>query len=274
MIVARSIAGVRAALRQADDAGAPARPLGFVPTMGALHDGHLTLVGAARAACGRVAASIFVNPAQFNDAADLAAYPRDEARDASLLERAGVDVLFLPEAPEVYPPGFATWVEAGGVADGYEGQYRPGHFRGVATVCLKLFHIIRPDVAYFGQKDAQQVAVIRQLVRDTNLDLRVDVVPTVRDADGLAMSSRNVRLSRDARQQALAIPRALSAALEARQRGTDPVEAARQALAGLDVEYAGVAMFDDAPTMVVAVRVGGIRLIDNVPLDRPAMAGL
>lgn len=256
---------------------APARrtsTLGLVPTMGALHGGHLALFRAARAECGHVAATIFVNPAQFDDPADLAAYPRQEADDARLAEAAGVDTLFVPPVDEVYGLGDATWVEVGGAAAGFEGAFRPGHFTGVATVVLKLFHMVQPHVAFFGQKDAQQVAVVRQLVRDLKLDVRIAVVPTVRDPDGLALSSRNARLSAGDRSHALAIPRALEAALGAYQRGADALAAARRELAGLDVEYVDVARFDDTATLVIAARVGGTRLIDNLPLDRPELAGL
>lgn len=248
--------------------------LGLVPTMGALHKGHLALVHAARGGCGHVAATIFVNPSQFNDPADLAAYPRKESEDAKLAEAAGVDTLFVPAVDEVYGSGDATWVDVGGAAAGFEGAARPGHFKGVATVVLKLFNMVQPHVAFFGQKDAQQVAVVRQLVRDLKLDVRIAVVPTVRDPDGLALSSRNVRLSAADRRRALAIPRALEAARAAHQRGDDPLAAARRELTGLEVEYADLASFDSGLTLVVAARVGGTRLIDNLPLDHPEMAGL
>lgn len=241
--------------------------VGIVPTMGALHAGHRALFQAARAACDLVVATLFVNPAQFGDPSDLANYPRDEARDAEAAAAAGVDFLFAPPADEVYPRGYSTWVDVEGAARGLEGDYRPGHFRGVATVCLKLFTMVRPDAAFFGQKDAQQVAVIKQLVRDLNLELQVAVVPTVRDADGLALSSRNVRLSPRDRQAALAIPRALDAGLAAFREGGDPVAAARLMLATVEPEYVEVATFDGRPTLAIAARVGGIRLIDNVPLD-------
>ncbi len=248
--------------------------LGLVPTMGALHRGHLALIDAARARCGHVAATIFVNPTQFNDPADLAAYPRQESGDARLAEAAGVDTLFIPGVDEVYPPGDATAVEIGGAALGFEGAFRPGHFKGVATVVLKLLGMVQPHAAFFGQKDAQQVAVVRQLVRDLAIDVRIDVVPTVRDADGLALSSRNARLSAGERLRALAIPRALQAALDAYQGGADPLAAARHELSSLEIDYADIAHFDGAPTLVVAARVGRTRLIDNVPLDHPELAGL
>jgi len=248
--------------------------LALVPTMGALHEGHARLIQLARAECDAVAATIFVNPAQFNDPADLAAYPRHEDRDAAIAAEAGVDVLFIPHVEEVYRTGHATAIEMEGAARGFEGDHRPGHFNGVALVCLKLFSMVQPQVAYFGQKDAQQVAVIRQMVRDLNLPLDIRVVPTVRDEHGLALSSRNVRLSADEMSRALAIPRSLRAAVAAHRRGDDPARAAREALIGLQVEYVAVTVFDGAPTLVVAARLGRTRLIDNVPLDHPDLAGL
>jgi pantoate--beta-alanine ligase len=237
--------------------------------MGALHDGHTALFRAARRVCSPVVATIFVNPPQFGDPADLAAYPREESRDAATVAEAGVDYLFTPSAAEMYPRGYDTWIDIGGVALGFEGASRPGHFRGVATVCLKLFSIVQPRIAFFGQKDAQQVAVVRQLVRDMNLPIELRVVPTVRDRDGLALSSRNARLSRDERLQALALPRALEAGLAARRAGRDPVAAARQELKSVDIDYVAEADLDGRPTLVVAARVGRTRLIDNVPLDEP-----
>lgn len=231
---------------------------GFVPTMGYLHAGHRALLAAARRENERVVMSLFVNPAQFNEAADLAAYPRDEARDLRIAEAAGVDVVFAPGAEELYPAGFATWVEPD--QTGAEGQSRPGHFRGVATVCLKLFNIVRPESAYFGQKDAQQVAVIRRLVRDLNVPLEIRVVPTVRDDDGLALSSRNVRLSPEERERALGLQRALHGAVGA----ADPVAAARASLNGLSPDYVELVELDGATVLAAAVRVGSTRLIDNV----------
>jgi pantoate--beta-alanine ligase len=262
MKTCRTIADIRRAL----DPFRPHRTIGLVPTMGALHAGHLALVDAARAACDVVVATLFVNPTQFTDPADLAAYPRTEAHDAQVAARAGVDLLFVPDAAEMYGPTHAPWVEVEGNALGLEGDARPGHFRGVATVCLKLFTITRPHLAFFGQKDAQQVAVITQLVRDLNLDLEIRVVPTVRDADGLALSSRNVRLSPDERRRALAIPRALDAGLAAYRAGHDAVAAARAVLDGLDVDYVAIAHWNGRPTLAVAARVGTTRLIDNVEL--------
>jgi pantoate--beta-alanine ligase len=234
---------------------------GLVPTMGALHDGHRALFRAARAENGRVIASLFVNPAQFDEPADLDAYPRSEQRDLELIEAEGVDAVFAPVLDELYPAGFATWVVPGDT--GAEGGARPGHFRGVATVCLKLFNLVRPDRVYFGQKDAQQVAVIRRLVRDLNVPVVVRVVPTVRDADGLALSSRNVHLSADERALALALPRALQAAVAS----PDPVAAVRDSLNGLEPDYVEVLDLGDARVLAAAVRVGSIRLIDNVLLE-------
>ncbi len=254
MIVARTVADVRAALADRRDG-----TVALVPTMGALHAGHLALLAAARGRCDTVVMSLFVNPAQFGEPADLNGYPRDEARDLELAREAGVDVVFAPTAAEMYPPGYQTWVDVTELAATLEGQHRPGHFRGVATICLKLFNVVRPDVAVYGQKDAQQIEVLRRMVGDLHLELELLVAPTVRDEDGLAVSSRNVRLSTEDRARALALPRALA---------TGDREAARAILeaAGLDVEYVAEAPFDP-PTLAAAVRVGSTRLIDNVPLE-------
>jgi pantoate--beta-alanine ligase len=226
--------------------------------MGALHAGHVSLFRSARAECATVVASAFVNPAQFGDAADLERYPRDEALDFASAEAAGVDLLFAPAVGDMYPQGFSTWVDVEPLGSILEGASRPGHFRGVATICLKLFNIVRPDVAYFGQKDAQQVEIIRQMVRDLDLALDIRVCPIVRDADGLAMSSRNIRLSPAERARAVALPRALA---------TGDPDAARAMLGGLEVDYVEVAPFDP-PVLAAAVRVGAVRLIDNAPLAR------
>ncbi len=280
MIVVRTIPEVRAAVADARVKAAqpgkhPLKPIvGFVPTMGALHEGHAALIRQARGGCEYVVASIFVNPRQFNDPRDLAAYPRPLEQDSALAESAGLDLLFVPDVDDIYPDGHATAVEVAGAAMGFEGDRRPGHFDGVATVCLKLFNIVTPDVVYFGQKDAQQAAVIRQIIRDLNLNITLAIAPTVRDADGLALSSRNARLSADERTRAQAIPRALALALEAHRHGRDPKAAARGALDGLDVEYVDLARFDGQPTLVIAARAGATRLIDNVPLDHPELAGL
>jgi pantoate--beta-alanine ligase len=237
--------------------------VGLVPTMGALHAGHVALFEAARAENDTVVASVFVNPAQFSEQADLDAYPADLAADEALAATAGVDLVFAPSPTEFYPAGFATWIEPEGAALGLEGAARAGHFRGVATACLKLFTIVRPDRAYFGRKDAQQVAVVQQLVRDLNLELEIRVVPTVRDPDGLALSSRNMRLSPAERVQALAIPRALATRDPGRARAV-LVEA------GLEADYAELADLD-GPTLAIAARVGSTRLIDNVLLDDPPL---
>jgi pantoate--beta-alanine ligase len=238
---------------------------GLVPTMGALHDGHVALLRAARHENRTVVMSLFVNPAQFDEQTDLDAYldayPRDEARDLEIAEAEGVDVVFAPAADELYPPGFATWVDPG--ETGAEGAARPGHFRGVATVCLKLLNLVRPERAYFGQKDAQQLAVIRELVRDLNLPVEIRGVPTVRDLDGLALSSRNGRLSAEERERALGLPRALASAADE----PDPVAAARGSLNGLEPEYVELLDLGDARVLAAAVRVGSTRLIDNVLVE-------
>ena len=244
-------------VRRIADLGVLDGKAGLVPTMGALHAGHEALIHAARQDCDTVVVSLFVNPAQFGDPDDLAAYPGDEDRDRRLAGAAGADVLFVPGVEEMYPPGFQTWVEVEELSRGLEGEHRPGHFRGVATICLKLFNIVRPRYAYFGQKDAQQLAVLRRMVRDLELDVTITSVPTVRDADGLALSSRNARLSPAEREAARALPLALA---------TRDVDAARAVLAGLDVDYVERAEFDP-PVLAAAVRVGSTRLIDNVVLE-------
>ena len=267
MTTLRTVADIRRALAPHRDRGT----IALVPTMGALHPGHVALFEAARRSADVVVASIFVNPSQFSDPADLTRYPRTEATDERLADSAGVDFCFAPATGELYPEGFATWVQVDGPAQDLEGAHRPGHFRGVATICTKLFNIVAPHIAFFGQKDAQQVAVIRRLVRDLNLDLDIRVVPTVRDHDGLALSSRNVHLSGEERARALAIPRALDAGLSAFRNHSDPVAAAQAVLSGppgVDIDYVTVADFEGQPTLAIAARVGRTRLIDNVPLDR------
>ncbi len=251
MRITRTIGETRAALAEAED-------IGLVPTMGAYHAGHLALFRAARAESETVVASLFVNPAQFGDTADLARYPRDETADAAIAEAEGVDVLFAPAVEELYPPGYETWVDVEQTSRGLEGDARPGHFRAVATICLKLFNIVRPRRVYYGQKDAQQVEVVRRMIRDLDLEIDLRVVPTVREPDGLALSSRNALLSPEERRAALALPRALAT--------RDPAKA-RAMLDGLDVDYVEVAPFDP-PVLAGAVRVGSVRLIDNVPLDQ------
>jgi pantoate--beta-alanine ligase len=253
--------------------------IGLVPTMGALHEGHLSLMRRAVEVCDVVVVSLFVNPAQFNEAADLDVYPRDEARDAGLATELRVDYLFAPSVSEVYPPGFATTVSVTGVSAGLEGEHRgAGHFDGVATVVTKLLNMVAPDVAYFGQKDAQQAVVIRRFVRDLDIPVRIEVCPTVRGADGLALSSRNALLSADERRRAPALFAALTAvrgAISAGEDSTGALAAGRSVLegAGADVEYLSLV---DPETMeplrelhgdalvLVAARMGNTRLIDNV----------
>jgi pantoate--beta-alanine ligase len=254
--------------------------------MGAFHDGHLSLMRAARAACDEVVVSLFVNPAQFDEAADLAAYPRDEVRDATAAAEAGVDVLFAPGADEMYPEGFATSVHVAGLTDVLEGAARgPGHFTGVCTVVTKLLNIVAPDVAFFGQKDAQQVTVVRRMVRDLDIPVRLEVAPTVREPDGLAMSSRNARLDSDERRRALALSRALRAAEDAVAAGErDPARLRAAALGAMepyDVRPEYLALVDPDSfrpvqavngrvLVAVAARVGDTRLIDNALVERPS----
>jgi pantoate--beta-alanine ligase len=246
--VARTAAELRNAL--------PEGSVGLVPTMGAFHEGHLSLFRAAREENDVVVVSLYVNPAQFGASEDLDRYPRDEARDLELAEEAGIDVVFMPAT--LYAPDHATWVDVDGLADRLEGEFRPGHFRGVATICLKLFNIVRPQRAYFGQKDAQQAAVVKRMVADLDLDLEVRVLPTVRDEDGLALSSRNSYLSPEEREQALTLPRALA---------TMDLGRARELLDGLDVDYVEVAELNGQRVLAAAVRIGKTRLIDNVILE-------
>ena len=257
MKIVRTVEELRAERRQVTQS----HKVALVPTMGAFHEGHVALFRTACAECDVVVVSLFVNPAQFGPNEDLERYPYDEERDVRIAEEEGVDVLFVPSAAEMYPAGFATWID---VADaGAEGKARPGHFRGVATVCVKLFNLVRPDVAYFGRKDAQQVAVLQRVLRDLDLDLSLRVVPTVRDRDGLALSSRNAYLSPEDRRRALALPRALEAARGA----ADPVAAARGALNGLVPDYVEIVELGDEKVLAAAVRIGSTRLIDNVPLE-------
>ena len=279
MRILRTVAEVRAAVAEARTAG---RTVGLVPTMGALHEGHLSLLRRARAESGFVVMSLFVNPTQFGPSEDLAAYPRDEAKDAAAAESAGADVVFAPPVDEIYPHGFATSIHVSGVAEVLDGAARPGHFDGVATVVTKLLHIVAPDAAYFGQKDAQQVLVVRRLVRDLDLPVRIVACPIVREPDGLAMSSRNVYLDPAARRQASALNRALETADAALKGGlTDApgiLAAARAVLAeaGIEPEYLELRSPDDlheldavpdAALLLVAARVGAARLIDNRILE-------
>jgi pantoate--beta-alanine ligase len=279
----RTVAELRAALLPDRRAG---RMIGLVPTMGALHDGHLSLIRRARDECDRVAVSLFVNPAQFNDAGDLASYPRSEERDSELAGAAGADYLFAPAVEEVYPADFATTVVVAGITEGLEGTERGrAHFDGVATVVTKLLNMVGPDVAYFGQKDAQQAAVIRRVVRDLDIPVRIAVCPTIRDADGLALSSRNALLDPCARRRASELHRALRAVQEAVLNGAPSAEVAiaagREQLIAADIapEYftladpetlRPVSVVDRPALALVAARIGGVRLIDNLAVQ-PAM---
>jgi pantoate--beta-alanine ligase len=282
----RTVSELRQALaepRRAD------RRIGLVPTMGALHDGHLSLIRQARSDCDVVVMSLFVNPTQFNEQSDLAAYPRDEHRDAGLAAGLGVDYLFAPPVEEVYPRGFATTVVVAGVTETLEGAHRGrAHFDGVATVVAKLFNMVGPDVAYFGQKDAQQAVMIRRFVRDLDFPLRIVVCPTVREPDGLALSSRNVHLSPADRARAASLHRALQAIEAAIDGGErDPVAAiavGRKELAQAEIEpdyleivsaetLAPVTVIEGELLVLVAARVGHTRLIDNQPLSTASAAG-
>jgi pantoate--beta-alanine ligase len=276
MQIIREMGDLASALKEWRDAG---QAIALVPTMGALHAGHMALVDAARANAGRVVASIFVNPLQFGPSEDLDRYPRQEAEDARLLESHGCHLLWVPTADQLYPPGFATTVSVAGVSERWDGAARPGHFEGVATVVAKLFTAVRPDVAFFGEKDFQQLAVIRRMTTDLGLGVKIHGVETVRDADGLALSSRNAYLSNDERSRALALPRSLEEARTAILDGK-PVEAAleeaRRKLidAGFSrIDY--VALVDaatlepvEAPDgelrLIAAAVIGSTRLIDNI----------
>ena len=259
------------------------RPLGLVPTMGALHNGHLSLVDRARADSETVAVSIFVNPTQFAEGEDFAEYPRDLEADLEMLRQHGTDLVFVPDVSDVYPPGFDTWIDVGPIAERLEGAARPGHFRGVATVVAKLFGIVQPERAYFGQKDGQQTVVIRKLARDLDMGIDVVVLPTIRETDGLAMSSRNVRLSPDQRRAAAAVYRALCSGRDlwsSGEAGADVVRGAVRAVLQAEpllgeVDYVSVAAPDTLAELELAtagamlstaVHLGPIRLIDNVIL--------
>ena len=282
MRTVRTVAELRTALHEPRREG---RAIGLVPTMGALHEGHLSLIRRARRDCDDVVVSLFVNPAQFEDAADLDAYPRDEASDASQAAAAGADLLFAPAPGEVYPPGFATTVSVAGISERLEGAYRGrGHFDGVTTVVTKLLGMAGPDLVFFGQKDAQQALVVRRLVRDLDIPVRVEVCPTVREADGLALSSRNVRLTAADRRRAPALFRSLQAVEAAVGSGErDPRLAIQAGLdeldrAGIAPEYleltdpeslAPVERAQGPLLALVAARLGEIRLIDNLPIQAP-----
>jgi pantoate--beta-alanine ligase len=261
------------------------KSVGFVPTMGALHEGHLALVKEARQRCDVVVVSIFVNPKQFNETSDLAGYPRDLTADAAMLAEYEVDYIFAPEKNEVYPEGFATYVNVEGLTETLEGASRPGHFRGVATVVTILFNTLRPDLAFFGQKDAQQVAVVKRLTADLGFETEIVVVPTVREESGLAMSSRNARLSDDERTRAAVIISALREAKVAFKKGERNASELAQIVSKrieteplAQLEYAAVVgrvslqpiekVRDDEALIVVAAKIGDVRLIDNVVLNR------
>jgi pantoate--beta-alanine ligase len=282
MTTLESVSDIRVHLSALRSDGAT---IAFVPTMGYLHAGHMALVERARTEADHVVASIFVNPTQFAPGEDLSTYPRDPEGDSRKLSEAGCDLLYLPRPEEIYPASFSTFVTVGGVADLYEGAHRPTHFRGVATVVAKFFNILAPDAVVFGQKDAQQVAVIRRMMRDLNYGIRLAVVDTVREPDGLAMSSRNVYLSADDRTEALSISRGLFAAREAIASGAPAREAERVLRAAISpaiaIDYADVINADafapaadgDEPLLAVfAGRVGRTRLIDNLPLPVPVAA--
>ncbi len=281
MRVVRTIADLRALLRPLRKEG---KRIGFVPTMGFLHEGHASLVRQSAARCDDTVVSIFVNPTQFGPSEDLANYPRDLERDQNLCLEAGATVIFLPEIGEIYPTGFQTHVEPGRLADPLCGRYRPGHFRGVTTVVAKLFSIVQPDLAFFGQKDFQQTVVIRRMARDLNLPVDVVVVPTVREADGLALSSRNAYLDEDARRRALCLHKGLLAASAAFAAGEREavrlLEIARGAMVGVDsIQYLELVdtqnleaiqgKVDRSSVICVAAYVGSTRLIDNVMLVPP-----
>ncbi len=252
---------------------------GLIPTMGALHAGHASLVQQARAECRHVGASIFVNPSQFSAGEDFGKYPRTLEKDLALLESLGVDVVYFPTADSVYPPGYQTWIDVAVVSDRLEGECRPGHFRGVATVVAKLFNSFQPDKAYFGQKDAQQVAVLKRMVRDLDFPVEIVVCPTVRESDGLALSSRNAYLNAGERKAAIVLHRALSAARSSYESGERNADAVRERMRAVlrseplaKEQYVSVA---DPETLIeldtiseralfsMAVRIGNTRLIDN-----------
>lgn len=263
-------------------------PVGFVPTMGYLHQGHLSLIERARAECASVIVSIFVNPTQFGPTEDFARYPRDLPRDLELCRRAGVSLVFVPPESEIYPPGFATFVEVTGLQDRWEGRSRPGHFRGVATVVARLFQLTRPDRAYFGEKDYQQLQIIKRMVRDLAFELEIVPCPTIREPDGLAMSSRNSYLDPDARRHALALWEALQAAQAQAAAGertgaalTCAMRAAVERYPDVELDYAAIvdpetleplAVIEGEARALIAARIGGVRLIDNAAIRVPGQA--
>lgn len=277
--IVRTIAEARAALTPVRQAG---RSIGLVPTMGALHEGHASLLRAARKETDFVVASIFVNPSQFGPNEDLSRYPRPFDKDLAVCAREATDLIFHPEPAEIYPAGFCTWVEVHGLQDRWEGATRPGHFRGVATVVLKLFNIVQPHIAYFGQKDAQQTRILEQMVRDLNVPLEMRICPTVREADGLALSSRNQYLDAEERRHATVLYQALDEVRQAYARGekdagrlAERVRTKVSATPGARLDYVAFVDRDsllpmdtlDSPCLVaLAVFMGSTRLIDNLPL--------
>ncbi|MCJ7515140.1 MAG: pantoate--beta-alanine ligase [Dehalococcoidia bacterium] len=277
MLIAKSIAEMKAARIQSPGS------VGFVPTMGYLHDGHLALVKQARAENSAVVVSIFVNPTQFGPTEDFKTYPRDTERDLAMLQKEKTNIVFMPSPEEMYPERFSSWIDVEKVTDRLEGSYRPGHFRGVATVVAKLFNIVEPTRAYFGQKDAQQVLVIQKMVADLNMNLEVIVAPTVRESDGLAMSSRNIYLNPQERQAATVLFKALTLAQNLWKKGERNAETVRQQMASLisgeplaKIEYVSIAdvqtleelaEIDKQAIASLAVRVGKTRLIDNILLE-------
>jgi pantoate--beta-alanine ligase len=279
MLTATTVSDLR---RHVDAWRAAGKRIGFVPTMGALHEGHLSLVRLAGEQADRVVASVFVNPAQFGPNEDFNRYPRQPEADAAMLAAAGCDLLFLPDVVTIYPSGHATFIEPGGAAEGLEGTFRPGHFRGVATVVCILFNLVGADLAVFGEKDAQQLAVVRQMVHDLHLPVEIVPGPTLREADGLAMSSRNAYLSSEERRAAAVLYRALRGAAEAVAAGERQADAVRRRMQDVlsaeplaHVEYAEVVnaetfqpveILSDRLVLPLAVRVGGTRLIDNLRL--------
>jgi len=286
MKICNTIEDMRAACREAKRGG---KRLGFVPTMGALHEGHLSLVRAAKDSCDAVAASIFVNPLQFGPREDLGKYPRSFSRDRALLEKEGAELLFAPSVEEMYPAGAITWIEVEGLSDKLDGRSRPGHFRGVTTVVTKLFHIVAPDAAFFGQKDAAQVAIVRRMVRDLNFPVEIVACPIVREPDGLAMSSRNAYLDPEQRRQALVLHRSLQGVKELWEGGER--DAAQLAAAGqqevakeksVRLDYFEivepdslnpVASVANGALVAIAAFVGATRLIDNIVLPGSSGAG-
>jgi pantoate--beta-alanine ligase len=276
MLTCRTVAELH---EQVDALRRQGKSIGLVPTMGWLHEGHIALIRASVERCGATVVSIFVNPTQFGPREDFAAYPRDLAHDMTMCEGAGVDIVFAPDASEVYPEGFQTTVEPGPLAEALCGPFRPGHFRGVATVVAKLFNMVQPDIAFFGQKDYQQAAIIRRMVLDLNIPMTVETLPTVREADGLAMSSRNARLDADARHRAVCLSRGLLAAKASYDGGERRVEklieVARAQMGEADsIQYLELvdsetlqpigSSVDRPAVLAVAAFVGKVRLIDNV----------